>query len=126
MHPIYRLLSVVILFLPASQLSAGTALADEPQKPMQIAGTEWVGEDNVEKFIVTYRFEKNGILAYTYRGTFYRNGTWTQNGEKVYFELNNKFRELEATIEGEVISGKSWNKKGETWRTTLYKYNKPQ
>jgi hypothetical protein len=126
MQKIHRLLLVVILSLPASQLLTGTTRAEEPKEPASIAGTEWVGMDNPERFIITYRFEEGGVVAYAYGGNSYRNGTWKQDGKKVYFELNNKFRELEATIEGEVITGDSWNTRNLKWRTTLYKYNRPK
>jgi formylglycine-generating enzyme required for sulfatase activity len=88
-----------------------------PRSPRNLEGTTWAGQDGAEFF--TYHFETNGVLAYEYRGNFFRTGKWTQDGDKLHFEMNNKYRECRALIRGNVIEGDSWNKKGAKWKTKL-------
>jgi hypothetical protein len=86
--------------------------------PRNIEGTTWAGQDG--DTFTTFHFEKNGILAYQYDGRFFRNGTWKQEGNKLYFEMNNRFRECRAVIRGNVIEGDSWNKKGAKSKTKIF------
>jgi formylglycine-generating enzyme required for sulfatase activity len=84
-----------------------------------IGGTTWAGQDG--RTFTTFHFERNGILAYSYDGRLFRNGTWKQEGDKLYFETNNKYREWRALIRGNVIEGDSWNKKGARSKTKIFR-----
>ena len=102
--------------------------ADVPAPPVDfdattetesLTGTEWAGSDGPVAAVVTFHFERGGVLAYSYNGASYRNGTWKQNGNSLYFEMNNKFRECQATIHGGRIDGDSWNVNGLKWKTSI-------
>ena len=124
MNKISSLLAIVFVsFLSITVTLSQTA--DTTKKQVVLKGTEWVGLDDPEKHIVTYRFEPNGILAYYYDGHSYRNGTWKQTQDKLYWETNGKYSEFSGVIAGEIIDGQSLNIKGEKWITVIYKYNKP-
>ena len=92
---------------------------DDPDMPVKLEGTTWVGQDG--EYVTTFRFDKGGVLTYAYVNGTYRNGTWKQTGDKLYFEMNNKFREFRGTIKGEKIEGNSWNIRDMKWKTVIYK-----
>jgi hypothetical protein len=100
------------------------AAQDDDDKTTDLAGTIWVGPDG--DYVTTFRFERGGVLAYRYANGSYRNGRWKQTGKKLYFEMNDKYRECEATIDGDTIRGKSWNVTGKEWKTTIYRYMNPR
>lgn len=108
--------------------AGGIAQDAEPDKPIDLSDTEWVGLDLMDgrPIVHTYRFEKGGVLAYGYRGKSYRNGTWKQNGKEVYFETNKMYREWKGLLKDEVIEADSWNKKDQKQKVVLYKYTKPE
>jgi hypothetical protein len=49
------------------------------------------------------------------------NASWKQNGPKLYFEINNSFRETTGMIKNGVIQCEAWNSKGLRWSVTLKK-----
>ena len=106
---------------------AGAGNAPPPKgAPVPILDdTEWVGPDLDDGTIVTFRFEKGGGLKYCYNGTTFSKGSWKQDGKTLYLEINDKYREMKATITGDSIEGDSWNVKDVKWKTSLYRYRKP-
>jgi hypothetical protein len=82
-----------------------------------LEGTVWEGHD-LDAHTV-FHFERGGLLKYSYNGTTYRNGTWTQKESVIYLEMNQKFREFEGRMKDDVITGKSWNVRGTRWALTM-------
>lgn len=74
----------------------------------RVEGTTWEGKGPTDDFTV-YTFEKGGVLCYSYNKATYRNGTWKQEGDKVYFETNNRFLEFQGTVKRDELSGRWWN-----------------
>jgi hypothetical protein len=89
----------------------------ELQAAYSFEGTAWFGEDAGSD--TTFRFEKNGLLRYSYRGHEYTNGTWKRDGNAVYFEMNQKYREFKGNLKEGRIEGDSWNVAGSTWKTVM-------
>ena len=83
-----------------------------------LAGSVWIGDDGPIGQ-VRFKFERGGVLEYSYRGTTFRTATWKQAGDRIYFQMNDKYRECEAIIQGLTMRGSSWNKAGKRWTTTL-------
>lgn len=115
---------VPVALLPLA-LTLGAARAhDDPaglcRTAPSLEGTVWVGEDVCGA--QTFRFEPDGVFAYTYRRNgdgpwqTFRNGTWRQVGSRLYFETNGKYAEREGRVQGDRISGRGWNVQGRTWR----------
>jgi len=109
--------------LLASILVLGTALAapapfprekKQPQVP-SLAGTTWAGDGPDAP--TTYYFDPNGTLTYSYSKRTYSNGTWKQEGKRVYWESNKRYYEFEGTIEGNTITGTGRNVAG--WKGQL-------
>ena len=79
-----------------------------------IAGTTWAGTDSDGDFFAYY-FQKDGALHYKVPSGVWRNGTWRQEGNKVYIETNNGYAELQGVISGNRIEGTARNIKGHQW-----------
>ncbi|HVS38700.1 MAG TPA: hypothetical protein VMS17_24300 [Gemmataceae bacterium] len=93
----------------------------KPAPIVNLAGSEWHGDDGPTTMDLIVQFEEGGVLAYSHDGAMFRDGTWKQTGESLYFEMNDKYRECQATIHGDQIDGDSWNMAGDKWRTTLHR-----
>jgi predicted dehydrogenase len=114
-------LMTLSLILLTSQARQSFAL-DDPEP--DLIETEWVGPDG--EFVTTFRFEKGGVLAYSYNGSSYRNGTWKLSGTNLSFELNDGYRTFKGQVKGSTIEGDSSNVAEKKWKTTLYQYTKPK
>ena len=84
-----------------------------------LAGTSWtVVETNSSGDRDIFNFTPDGTLAYSYQNGSYTNGTWKQDGDSIYIEMNNKFVEYTGRITGTHIEGKASNIKKENWAWT--------
>jgi hypothetical protein len=108
-----------VLVVPAP--AASPAVEDEGEDERgaatairSIAGTTWAGTDS-DGDDYTFRFMPGGALHYTSPTGSYENGTWTQEGKRVAFEMNDHYSDYEGTIEGETMQGKASNKAGHAW-----------
>jgi hypothetical protein len=85
-----------------------------------LAGTSWtVVETDGDNDI--FNFLANGTLSYSYQNGSYTNGTWKQNGDSIYIEMNNKFVEYQGRISGTHIEGTASNVKEHHWTWTADK-----
>jgi hypothetical protein len=90
-----------------------------PQQPIELTGTEWVGEDG--QWVTTYRFEPKGVLWYSYRTGTFRNGTWKVHGDTLQIQINDGYYEFRGSIHDGTIVGESWNVRGDRWQHLLRK-----
>lgn len=115
------LVSLVWTVLVINLIGAAPArLPLEPKLPppqLELRGTTWQGQDHVPNYRIT--FESDGTLTYGYNGKANRGGSWTLEGNKLYWEVNKQYREFRGTVVGNVIQGDSWNKTGKRWQTHL-------
>jgi hypothetical protein len=82
-----------------------------------LTGTTWSGPadyGNGTK-IMRFDFKPNGGLVYSYNGSTYANGSWTQDGEEVTIEMNNRYAVYRGTIVGTKITGTASNVTGKQW-----------
>jgi hypothetical protein len=93
----------------------------EPPEPapltVDLRGTTWQGQDHVANYRVT--FEPDGTMTYGYNNRFNRGGSWKLEGNKLYFEVNKKYREFNGIVNGDILQGDSWNVTGKRWQTNL-------
>lgn len=92
----------------------------EPAKQaatLDLAGTRWTGMDYYISSLVPfeYVFHPDHVLEYSYMGDTFKNGTWSQTGDYVYMEMNDKYSERVGVITGTKIEGDGWNIKGLKW-----------
>jgi len=92
---------------------------DKLKTTSNLAGTTWGGQDGANK--TTFQFETDGVLKYGYGERDYKNGTWKQTGDEIYFETNNKVSEFKGIIKGNRIEGDRWNAQGTKWKLVLTK-----
>lgn len=88
-----------------------------------IRDSMWVGFDLDD--VMTLFFEKDGKMSYRNNGRSFRNGTWSQEGDVITFETNNRYRVFTGTINKETITGTSTNEADKTWDTTYYRVDPP-
>jgi outer membrane murein-binding lipoprotein Lpp len=102
----------------ADLAQANANLAAAQADNIDISGTIWTGWESDGDYYEFY-FMKNGVLHYKSPTGYWTVATWTQNGNSVYMEFNNKYAERQATINGNTMSGNAWNITGLTWTFTL-------
>jgi outer membrane biogenesis lipoprotein LolB len=83
-------------------------------KPASVAGTTWTGTDSDGDYY-EYHFQPDGRLHYKSPSGSFANGTWKQDGDNIYFEMNKRFSEHKGTIKGDRMEGEAWNTKGHRW-----------
>lgn len=98
-------------------------LAKKPPPVPSLSSTVWEGREVPLKGRAL-RFEPGGALSYSLRGNddgFRTKGTWTQQGDRVTFELNKHYFEFEGNLIGGELRGRAWNKANKSWTVTLYR-----
>lgn len=118
MRPILVAVFFVALacFLPGSSFANG-------QEP-SVSETTWAGKDIRGQSILLY-FAGDGSLVYKTPSGIWPNGSWRQEGDNLYFEMNKKFSEHKGTLHGNEVSGEGWTKQGykNRWSATKQSAN---
>lgn len=107
-----------VLVLIAVAVSAASAVAfPVPKRPAEsvpkLEGTVWEGP--CDDTPTTWRFLAGGGLSYSYNGNTYVNGSWKQDGKKVYWECNGGYAEYDGTVENDEIKARAKNVTGKEW-----------
>jgi len=91
-----------------------------------VAGTSWAGIVNspdsagrFQDYAYEFEFLTGNKLRWRWRGAVYENGTWQQNGRDILLEMNDGFSSWRGTIEGNRMSGNSFNNEGYKWNWVL-------
>lgn len=95
---------------------------EQPKMPKVVAidlrGTTWRGTDLIANRIMI--FMPDGTLHYGVGAkTTFNKATWKLEGDNLYFEMNNQYREFKGKVIGDTIVGDSWNKVNKRWDTKL-------
>lgn len=80
----------------------------KPAIAPSVENTTWKGHGNKKKLLILY-FKPKGILHYKSPTGFFKNATWKQTGNTIYFETNKKYAEYSGTIVGHTMKGKAHN-----------------
>lgn len=115
----YRRLALPIIFI----LAAGPVLAAPRLKPRTppvapLAGTSWAGK-TAEGWDMTIDFAADGKMTVSYNGNSFTRASWRQDGDKVYYEMNERYCEFNGKFVRGAIEGESHNVRGRTWTTRL-------
>jgi hypothetical protein len=105
-----------LLALAASLSLPAFAQSSNPPAVSSLVGTSWnVAETDNDTDIFT--FMADGTLHYVDLKTdrTYDNGTWKQDGDSIYIEMNKKYCEYQGRIAGTHMDGKAWNVTGKNW-----------
>ena len=84
-----------------------------------LEGTTWSGDGVVAPTV--YIFLKGGVLSYSYNGATHTAGSWKQDGNKIYWETNNKYCEFDGTFENGAMTGKAHNVANGKWDLKMTK-----
>jgi len=114
-RPAVLALLVTLIALP---LQAAPQLKAPPKKVPALEGTRWAGE-TAEGWAMTIDFVAEGKMKVTYNGNTYTVASWKQDGDKVYWEMNNKYCEFNGKFAGDTIEGDSHNVAGRQWPTRM-------
>src|SRR3954454_16971989 len=115
-------LSLVVLLavLVAAPAPAAPRLKPEKNDAPALAGTSWAGK-TAEGWDMTIDFLPDGKMTVSYNGASYNKAGWKQDGDKVYYEMNDRYCEFEGKFSGEAIEGETRNVRGKRWTTSLTK-----
>lgn len=107
------------LLLPLAGCATRPAAIGQPTVQAEastpsIAGTTWAGKDVNDDHYV-FRFLADGTVHYTTPEGSWKNGTWKQEGDEVYMEMNDRYAERVGTIVGSRMKGRGWNVAGLEW-----------
>ena len=117
-----RLLAVaVLLVFPFAVSSAPVPKAVKAKKTPAVEGTTWIAEHTASDLgRIDYTFLPDGKLSYRYaNGTVYTEGSWKQDGEQLYFEVNGRYAEYTVTYRDGQFTGDAKNVVGKTWTLTM-------
>jgi hypothetical protein len=117
-----RLLGAVVLLVAVSAGSAAPVPKSLRPKAPNLVGTTWVSdEDEVKLGVIEYTFHEGGKLTWRNRnGTqVWTEGSWTQEGDHLYWEVNQKYVDYNADFAGGQFEGLAVNKNNLRWKITL-------
>lgn len=89
--------------------------ADTSASPTDLAGTTWKGTDSTRKSI-TIVFGPGNVV-----NIGRSQGTWSQSGDTVHMEVNNRYAEYEGTIRGTRMQGRASNINKFSWSWSVEK-----
>ena len=113
-HAVLAALAVVA----AGPLLAAPRLKPEKPTAPPLAGTSWAGK-TAEGWDMTIDFAADGKMTVSYNGSSYNRAGWKQDGDRVYYEMNDRYCEFEGKFVGGAIEGETHNVRGRRWPTTL-------
>jgi len=114
-----RTVAALLVIALANAAPAAPVPKEILKKPESLEGTTWSGDGVVAPTV--YTFNKGGGLTYSYQGATHTAGSWKQDGNKIYWESNNKYCEFDGTFENGTMTGKAHNRPGGQWDLKMVK-----
>jgi hypothetical protein len=114
----YRLAVALFVLIPALPVAAAPRLKPEKKEAPPLAGTSWAGK-TAEGWDMTIDFATDGKMTVSYNKASYTTASWKQDGDNVYYEMNNRYCEFAGKLAGDTIDGETHNVRGRKWATTL-------
>lgn len=106
----------MLVLLVCVPMAAYAAPALKPEQ--KISRTLWCGHTAEGAFMVL-NFCDDGTMTMSYNGSVITKATWTQNGNLIYYQVNDRFCEFHGKFDGKIINGESNNLLGQRWVTKL-------
>jgi hypothetical protein len=117
-----RLLGVLVAILLVSAVSAAPVPKAAKRKVPDVAGTTWVSDENEAKLgVIEYTFLDNGTLSWRTQGSNNVNtkGSWKQDGDKLWWEVNDKYVDYNVTFKDGRFDGSALNVVNLRWTISL-------
>ncbi len=109
-----------ITFLVLGSLAVAAPVPKEVRRGVgNLEGTSWKGDGVVGP--TTYTFEKGGTLIYQYSDVIHTAGSWSQDGNKIYWETCSKYCEFNGTFDDGEMTGHAHNQPGGQWDLKMVK-----
>jgi hypothetical protein len=83
-----------------------------------LEGTVWHGRFIPEEN-AWVRFEPNGVLWWKHKSGSFRNGSWKQTGNRVWFQTMGHYAEFNGEIQGNRLVGSAHNVANNNWKWEL-------
>jgi hypothetical protein len=113
-----RPLVVLLAVLVAAPAPAAPRLKPERKDAPPLAGSSWAGK-TAEGWDMTIDFLPEGKMTVSYNGASYNKASWKQDGDNVYYEMNDRYCEFDGKLVGDAIEGETHNVRGRRWATSL-------
>lgn len=101
------ILFVLFVAMPGLAFSVPKGTGD-----MDLSDTTWSGIDNIfHEGVSTFHFHADGRMTCS-NGDISCNGLWKVEGYRIIWQVNNFYREFEATFRGDILICQSQNRAG--------------
>ena len=114
-------LTCPLLAVPARPLYDPPVPPQAPPLYINLTGTTWYGW-TYERDHMALTFEAGGKIRWSHSGNSYTTGSWSQDGNAVYIEMNKKYCEFKGHIQGDAITGGWSNIVGTRWSNPLHRH----
>ncbi len=117
-----RLLGVLAVLIVVSSVPAAPVPKAVKKKSPDVTGTTWVSDENEVKLgVIEYTFQEGGKLSWHQQGKndVSTSGSWKQEGEHLYWEVNQKYVDYNVTFKDGQFEGGALNKTKLRWAITL-------
>lgn len=91
-------------------------------KTPDVTGTVWLSDENEAQLgVIEYTFQEGGKLSYTRQGSGAVNtvGSWKQDGDHLYWEVNQKYVDYNADFKDGKFEGSALNVRSKRWTIVL-------
>jgi hypothetical protein len=99
-------------------LAAAPQLKPSPKDSPPLVGSVWTGKSS-EGLDQTITFLADGKMKIVKGERTIDKCSWTQDGAKVMWEVNDRYAEYTGTIVGDKIEASAHNKAGKDWTITM-------
>jgi hypothetical protein len=117
-----RTLGVVVVACVAAAAVAAPVPKSLRSKVADVTGTVWVSDETaVNLGVIEYTFLEGGKLSWHQVGKndVSTNGSWRQEGDHLYWEVNQKYVDYNVDFRGGRFEGGAVNKTNTRWTITL-------
>jgi hypothetical protein len=117
-----RWLGVLAAFTLAALSVAAPVPKSLRSKAPNVAGTMWVSDETaVDLGVLEYTFHEGGKLTWkrTDGDQVWTAGTWKQEGDHLYWEVNERYVDYNTDFNGGRFEGGAVNKNNLKWKITL-------
>jgi hypothetical protein len=107
--------------VPAKPLYEPPPAPKLPVPTIDLRDSTWMAPEGMDQQLNRlFYFSPDGSLQYgSTLGNRGQRASWKLEGNELYFEINNQYREFKGQVHGDIIVGQSWNKAGTRWETKL-------
>jgi hypothetical protein len=117
-----RVVPLVLVLVAQPAVAAPVPKSLKAKAAPTVEGTTWAGvHDGVADLgRIEYTFLPEGKISYKHaNGSTYTQGSWKQEGGKLYWECNQKYAEFDLEFKDGQFEGNAKNVTGKHWKITL-------